>query len=345
MTGRNLEPQVIRYAQDCHGPQLWKNYELSAFKDPSVKALTSAVQSSCKSVVTTYSARTEPEIRTNKSSWLLQWYLLLQLLKHQMAKTCKYYIPLADKTQMPASWHPQGTPRIEHKHCRPYPCDSLSRTSIIRDNFESMLTLTSLCPSVVRPYQRIKFKRVRQKTTSGPLRTIAPPTCALDSCIQIGICTLGSVCAWGDVANVVCVQILRENLQRCCLLCMFWLLGSCAGETKLYWTRVMSDTQLWVMRDLSHQMLGGEGSVPNNMLHQHAIPLLASTSCISLSSLSASLLFSSHFCPTFSWERGLKLGPRSHLVGEAIYHPQLLPAHYYPSPAAQRVITRPARGT
>ena len=112
MTGRNLEPQVIRYAQDCHGPQLSKNYELSAFKDPSVKALTSAVQSSCKSVVTTYSARTEPEIRTNKSSWLLQWYLLLQLLKHQMAKTCKYYIPLADKTQMAASWHPQGKPRI-----------------------------------------------------------------------------------------------------------------------------------------------------------------------------------------------------------------------------------------
>ena len=91
------------------------------------------------------------------------------------------------------------------KISRPYPCHSLSTTSI-RDNFESKLTLTSLCPSVVGPYQRIKFKRVRQKTTSRPLRTIAPPTLViklmspdrnlhtwfcvrLSRCCQCGLCS------------------------------------------------------------------------------------------------------------------------------------------------------------
>ena len=230
------------------------------------------------------------------------------------------------------------------KISRPYPCHSLSTTSI-RDNFESKLTLTSLCPSVVGPYQRIKFKRVRQKTTSRPLRTIAPPTLVIKL-----------MSPDRNLHTWFCVR-----LSRCCQcgLCSDFERKSAAVLPAVYvltpwqlrrWDQVILDKSYVWHTVVSYARLvpsnaWREGSVPNNMLHQHAIPLLASTSCISLSSLSASLLFFSHFCPTFSWERGLKLGPRSHLVGEAIYHPQLLPAHYYPSPAAQRVITRPARGT
>ena len=86
MIGWNLEPQVIRYAQDYHGPQLLKNYELSAFKDHSVKALTSPVQSSCKSgdksVVTVRVQGRSLKSGPTSHPWSFN---LLQLLKYYIA--------------------------------------------------------------------------------------------------------------------------------------------------------------------------------------------------------------------------------------------------------------------
>ena len=41
--------------------------------------------------------------------------------------------------------------------------------------------------------KRIKFKRARQKITSRRLQTLPTPTCALDPCLQIRICTLVTV--------------------------------------------------------------------------------------------------------------------------------------------------------